>query len=271
MLGDKGSGKRSLVSAFCSGKSPGSSTSSVCLPCEARVIVDNTAVSLGIFDLAGVGEFYSMASEYCIGSVAAVCVFDVTDEGSFSKVITLVREIRDCTGINVVLVLVGNKCDARPCIDLARFEKVARTMGAKFFLTSALRGEGVTEMFEWMLRSTLHTYNSHMTLSNSILESTLQPTFWDTAKQDTGLYSGSSNSSSTAASTQEQPERAISCEDAEFREIEAACKLGGEVDVVDVGGRRVAAEVIEVGEGEHGTVSCLLCVPHVPVEEFADV
>jgi hypothetical protein len=79
------------------------------------------------------------------------------------------------------------------------------------------------------------------------------------------------SASSAVTESRAQSERAISCEDAEFREIEAACKLGGEVDVVDVGGRRVAAEVIEVGEGEHGTVSCLLCVPHVPVEEFADV
>ena len=55
--------------------------------------------------------------------------------------------------------MVGNKCDLNATFDLKQCERYAEEIGASFTLTSALRGEGVEEVFSTLVNSVYDTYN----------------------------------------------------------------------------------------------------------------
>jgi hypothetical protein len=69
---------------------------------------------------------------------------------------------------NVVICLAGNKCDKKPGFDLKRCEEAANTLGATFFQTSALTGEGVQEIFENLSRNVFDVYQSSRKPSKDI-------------------------------------------------------------------------------------------------------
>lgn len=151
---------------------------------QRRVIVGDIEVSLQIWDTAGkhrrpqsmlldvhrvlyaasvcrAGQerFRSMAPMYYRGAKAAVLVFDVTNEESFRRVTTWLRDLRAHADPDVVICLAGNKCDKTPSFDLKACEEEARGLGAKFFQTSALTGEGVNEVFESLSISAVEVFN----------------------------------------------------------------------------------------------------------------
>ena len=72
----------------------------------------------------------------------------MTNEESFHRVDTWLRDLRAHADPDVVICLAGNKCDKTPTFDLSVCEEQARALGAQFFKTSALTGEGINEVFE---------------------------------------------------------------------------------------------------------------------------
>mmetsp|Transcript_1590 Transcript_1590/g.2627 ORF Transcript_1590/g.2627 Transcript_1590/m.2627 type:complete len:198 (+) Transcript_1590:198-791(+) len=162
IIGDTNVGKTSLSTRYCHGEFPGNSTPTIGASfLQRRVIVDNTEMSLQIWDTAGQERFRSMAPMYYRGAKAAICVFDVTNEESFERVTTWLRDLRAHADPNVVICLAGNKADQTPSFDLARCEEAAVTMGGSFFTTSALTGDGVQEVFENLSRSVFDVYQNN--------------------------------------------------------------------------------------------------------------
>ena len=108
----------------------------------------------------GQERFRSMAPMYYRGAKAAVLVFDVTNEESFRRVTTWLRDLRAHADPEVVVCLAGNKCDKGPAFDMSVCEQEARAIGAKFFLTSALTGDGINEVFESLSISAVEQYKN---------------------------------------------------------------------------------------------------------------
>jgi small GTP-binding protein len=169
IIGDTDVGKTSLSTRYCHGEFPENSTPTIGASfLQRRVVVDNVEISLQIWDTAGQERFRSMAPMYYRGAKAAICVFDVTNEESFNRVTTWLRDLRAHADPNVVICLAGNKADKTPTFDLSKCESLARTLGGSFFKTSALTGEGVQEIFETLSRNISEVYRNNRPVSKEL-------------------------------------------------------------------------------------------------------
>lgn len=73
--------------------------------------IDGKRVNLAIWDTAGQEKFHALGPIYYRSSNGAVLVYDITDEDSFQKVKSWVKELRKMLGNDISLVIVGNKTD----------------------------------------------------------------------------------------------------------------------------------------------------------------
>ena len=87
---------------------------------------------------------------YFLFSLAgAVLVYDITDEDSFAKVKTWVRELKKMLGPGICLVIAGNKVDMEKKRNVRRemAEEYAESVGAAHIHTSAKTNEGIDQLF----------------------------------------------------------------------------------------------------------------------------
>ena len=107
-------------------------------------------VRLFLWDIAGQDTFSFMRPTFFSGSKACIAVFDVTNESSFNNLQTWIDEIHKYCGMDLPVVLFGNKSDlvndrySNPKIE--EFLKINHILG--FYLTSAKTGNNVTPAFE---------------------------------------------------------------------------------------------------------------------------
>jgi len=118
-------------------------TKKVSLPDERRA-------QLNIWDTAGQERFHALGPIYYRGSDGALLVYDITDQDSFQKVKSWVRELKQMRGSEIALIIVGNKTDLEEqrAIAYDTALRYAQTVGAQYVETSAKENEGVTELFE---------------------------------------------------------------------------------------------------------------------------
>lgn len=105
---------------------------------------------------------------YYRGAKAAICVFDVTNEESFNRIATWLRDLRAHADQNAVICIAGNKCDKAPAFDIAQCESYAASVNAHFFRTSALTGEGVQEVFDALSKRVADVYRGNRPTSRDI-------------------------------------------------------------------------------------------------------
>lgn len=158
IVGDSDVGKTSLSIRYCHGEFESHQPTIGANFLKVRVVVDGTDISLQIWDTAGQERFRSMAPMYYRGAKAAICVFDVTNEESFHRVSTWLRDLKPFADPNCVICLAGNKCDKAEKFDLNMCEELAQSIGATFVKTSAMTGEGIAELFDKLSRNIATTY-----------------------------------------------------------------------------------------------------------------
>lgn len=76
-----------------------------------KLNIDGKRINLSIWDTAGQEKFHALGPIYYRSSNGAVLVYDITDEDSFQKVKSWVKELRKMLGSDICLVIVGNKTD----------------------------------------------------------------------------------------------------------------------------------------------------------------
>ncbi|CAK4632470.1 hypothetical protein AeMF1_020960 [Aphanomyces euteiches] len=116
---------------------------------DKKLVVDNSNVQLSIWDTAGQERFHALGPIYYRDADGALLVYDITDEESFVKVKTWVKELRRIVGDDIDIAIAGNK------IDLHRNRKVkeedavkyAQSVNATHFLTSAKLNKGLDDVF----------------------------------------------------------------------------------------------------------------------------
>lgn len=148
IIGDTDVGKSTLSKRYCDGVTPENTTSTIGASfLQKRLQISNCDISLQIWDTAGQERFRSMAPMYYRQAKAAVCVFDVTNEESFHRVSSWLKDLKSHADPNVVVCIAGNKCDKPATFNLELCDQFAKSVGSTFFKTSALTGEGVEECF----------------------------------------------------------------------------------------------------------------------------
>lgn len=112
--------------------------------------VSDRRIIMHIWDTAGEEKFKSMMPMYYRDAVAALLVYDVTDELSFRSLNFWVTDMRLNLGDEILICVIGNKADQNERREVTTQDAEAYTtkVGALFYLeTSALTGQGVNEVF----------------------------------------------------------------------------------------------------------------------------
>ncbi|XP_068139730.1 ras-related protein Rab-21 isoform X1 [Drosophila tropicalis] len=152
LLGEGCVGKTSLVLRYMEDKfnSQHLSTLQASFVTKKITLPDERRAQLNIWDTAGQERFHALGPIYYRGSDGALLVYDITDQDSFQKVKSWVRELKQMLGSDITLIIVGNKTDLEDqrAIDYESAMQYARTVGAQYVETSAKENEGVTELFE---------------------------------------------------------------------------------------------------------------------------
>nr|QZX57794.1 ras-related protein Rab43 [Locusta migratoria] len=112
LIGDCGTGKTCVVQRFKSGTFIERHGSTIGVDFSMKtVIVDGKKVKLQIWDTAGQERFRTITQSYYRSANGVIIVYDITKRSSFLSLQRWIEEVRRYTASNVMLVLVGNKCD----------------------------------------------------------------------------------------------------------------------------------------------------------------
>jgi len=151
LLGDAGVGKTALAVQFVKGQFNEftESTIGASFMNQTVTLPDDTLVKFQIWDTAGQERFHSLAPMYYRGAQAAIVVYDITNDGSFTKAKGWVKELQQQGDPNVVVVLVGNKTDMADNrkVDPSTAQAYAQDNSLFFIETSAKTGNNVQELF----------------------------------------------------------------------------------------------------------------------------
>ena len=119
--------------------------------------VDGQKVTLSIWDTAGQERFHALGPIYYRDAHGALLVYDVTDQDSFARVKTWVKELRKMVGNDIILAIAGNKCDLERNrqVSAEDAKTYAASVGAVHFNTSAKLNRGIDESFLFLARGML--------------------------------------------------------------------------------------------------------------------
>ena len=106
-----------------------------------------------IWDTAGQERFRAITSAYYKGAVGALVVYDISRQPTFENVEVWLKELREHSQPDIVVMLVGNKSDQRNRRKVATEDALAfaEKHGLAFLETSALDGTGVDDAFRNIL------------------------------------------------------------------------------------------------------------------------
>ncbi|KAG7026514.1 Ras-related protein RABA1c, partial [Cucurbita argyrosperma subsp. argyrosperma] len=159
LIGDSGVGKSNLLSRFTKNEFSLETKSTIGVEFATRSLsIDGRVIKAQIWDTAGQERYRAITSAYYRGAVGALLVYDVTRHATYENVEKWLKELRDHTDPNIVVMLVGNKSDLRhlvavPTEDAKSF---AETESVYFMETSALESTNVDNAFVEVLKQIYH-------------------------------------------------------------------------------------------------------------------
>ncbi|XP_078168635.1 ras-related protein RABA1f-like [Carex rostrata] len=159
LIGDSGVGKTNLLSRFSRNEFSLDSRSTIGVEFATRSIrVDEKVIKAQVWDTAGQERYRAITSAYYRGAVGALVVYDVTRHITFENVDRWLRELRDHTEHNIVVMLVGNKADLRHlrAVSVEDAKQFAESHNTFFMETSALEALNVETAFTEVLTQIYH-------------------------------------------------------------------------------------------------------------------
>ncbi|KAH3745289.1 rab2 protein [Pelomyxa schiedti] len=113
------------------------------------VAVRDNQVKLQIWDTAGQEKFRSIIRSYYRGAAGALLVYDITRRDTFEHLSLWLEDCRRFSTQNIVIMLIGNKCDLESSRVIPREEgeRFAKENGLFFLETSAKTAHNVEEAF----------------------------------------------------------------------------------------------------------------------------
>lgn len=149
LLGESAVGKSSLALRFVRREFQPNQEATIGAAFLARTLqVPQGSVKYEIWDTAGQERYRALAPMYYRGASGALVVYDITSEDSFRKAQSWVKELRQNGDPNILITLVGNKCDLEPLRAVSQEEgqRVAADEGLEWVETSAKDGLNVDAM-----------------------------------------------------------------------------------------------------------------------------
>lgn len=150
LLGESAVGKSSLVLRFVKGQFHEYQESTIGAAFLTQTVcLDDTTVKFEIWDTAGQERYHSLAPMYYRGAQAAIVVYDITNQESFSKAKNWVKELQRQASPNIVIALAGNKADLanKRVVEYEEAQAYADDNGLLFMETSAKTAMNVNDIF----------------------------------------------------------------------------------------------------------------------------
>ncbi|XP_071706583.1 ras-related protein RABA1f-like [Rutidosis leptorrhynchoides] len=159
LIGDSGVGKTNLLSRFSRNEFSMECKSTIGVEFATRSIkVDDKVIKAQIWDTAGQERYRAITSAYYRGAVGALIVYDITRNVTFENVERWLKELRDHTDQNIVIMLVGNKADLRHlrAVQTDDAKAFCEKQNNFFMETSALESLNVENAFTELLTGIYH-------------------------------------------------------------------------------------------------------------------
>jgi small GTP-binding protein len=153
LVGPTGAGKTSLVNYkirgsidIPAGPTIGYVYDQLCLPHRGA------DVTIDVFDTAGQERFQSLIPVHVRNVDVVLIVFDESDRASFESLGTWIEFVGCHAPDSAARVLVANKCDRPSAVPATDLGALTESCPVKVcFRTSALTGEGIDALFDWVL------------------------------------------------------------------------------------------------------------------------
>lgn len=150
IIGDSGTGKSSLLIRFCDDYFSDKFISTIGVDFKIKTIeLDERLAKIQIWDSAGQERFRTLTTTYYRGAHAIIIVYDITDRSTFVNIGAWLNEINKNAVDNVLIALVGNKCDRN---DIREVEEdtakaFADRLGVMFLESSAKNDINIHKLF----------------------------------------------------------------------------------------------------------------------------
>jgi Ras-related protein Rab-5C len=114
-----------------------------------ELTIGGTNLQIHIWDTAGQERFRGLTPLYFRDAQASLVTYSITDHDSFDGVTTWMTTLNQHADPQILLFLVGNKCDldSERAVTISEAEAKAEEIGARFFEVSAKSGQNVQELF----------------------------------------------------------------------------------------------------------------------------
>ncbi|KAH7300706.1 hypothetical protein KP509_24G075400 [Ceratopteris richardii] len=154
LVGDSAVGKSQLLKRFALNEFSPDSRATIGVEFQTRTfIVDGKTVKAQIWDTAGQERYRAVTNAYYRCALGALLVYDITREHTFENLSKWLDELRLHADANIVVMLVGNKCDLNNirAIPTEYAKTYAENEGLFFLETSALDATNVENAFSTIL------------------------------------------------------------------------------------------------------------------------
>lgn len=151
LLGESAVGKSSLVLRFVKGQFHEYQESTIGAAFLTQTVcLDDATVKFEIWDTAGQERYHSLAPMYYRGAQVAIVVYDITNQESFARAKTWVKELQRQASPDIVISLAGNKIDLadKRTVEVAEAQAYAEENGLLYMETSAKTAQNVEELFK---------------------------------------------------------------------------------------------------------------------------
>ena len=150
LLGESAVGKSSLVLRFVKGQFHEFQESTIGAAFLTQtLVVDDVTVKFEIWDTAGQERYHSLAPMYYRDAQAAIVVYDITNQDTFTRAKNWVRELQRQARPDIVIALAGNKSDLgnKRAVEYEEAQAYSEENGLLFMETSAKNANNVNEIF----------------------------------------------------------------------------------------------------------------------------
>ena len=155
IVGDSGVGKSNLIKRFTTNEFLANSKATVGVEFLSKSYKINDKIfKIEMWDTAGQERYKSITSAYYKGAKGALVVYDTTSAQSFENVDKWYNEIKEKTGKDIKLILIGNKIDLaeQKVVNTDEALAKAKTWGIPLMETSAKSAVNVKEAFHDLLK-----------------------------------------------------------------------------------------------------------------------
>ena len=157
LVGEASVGKTSIIQRYIDNSFSENNSSTIGLSYVSKKLsIDKKNFRLDIWDTAGQERYRALTKVFFVDSQICLLVFDITKKQTFEDIKNFwIKELENVSNTNIILGLVGNKCDLSDNEEIIDSEIInyAQTIKAQYFKVSALAGVGINELFEDLTKS----------------------------------------------------------------------------------------------------------------------